>query len=47
MKMIKRLVRVRKVERIFHLPLPSRTVDVVIPGLEPRAEWRYIMSYLR
>ena len=44
MKMIKRLVRVRKVERIFHLPIDNLSYDK-IP--EDGNEWKFIKYHFR
>ena len=42
MKMIKRLARVRKVERIFHLPIDNLSYDKILYN-----EWKFIKYHFR
>jgi len=48
MKMFTRLMRVRKVERIFDLVIIKHIIPLPnTPGLSPSTEWRYVMINFR
>ena len=43
--MMKRLMRVRKVERLFHLPIEPSIIDYNVP--KEKAQWKYIKLHFR